>query len=172
VQIAARKVAWENAQLRHLLALKGVTNQDINDFIRSRERIQSVHGLSETATKPEIQTSGGVRGYGRQFGASLHHISENTQLIGEQQPILSPNPSPPDPSVVENGPKWDTSTITSSIDIESQSLLEMSCEAAASIIAGMRGIADKSLARSELGCQGEAKCSVKNIKVLQVMEMD
>ncbi|KIW01246.1 uncharacterized protein PV09_07289 [Verruconis gallopava] len=50
--------------------------------------------------------------------------------------------------------------------------LEMSCETAAGIIAGMRGHGDMALARSELGCTTESHCNVKTVDVLQVMEAD
>jgi hypothetical protein len=48
-------------------------------------------------------------------------------------------------------------------------MLEMSCETAANIIAGMRGNGDKIRARRELGCDGEMQCNVKNIMVLQAL---
>jgi hypothetical protein len=51
-------------------------------------------------------------------------------------------------------------------------MLKMSCEIAASIISGMRGNGDPERARLQLGCEGGEHCNVKNIKVLQIMEMD
>ncbi|MCJ1308756.1 hypothetical protein MMC25_002410 [Agyrium rufum] len=51
-------------------------------------------------------------------------------------------------------------------------LLEMSCETAADIIAGMRGNVDRARTKQNLGC-GEGKhCNIRNTRVLQVMEMD
>jgi hypothetical protein len=51
-------------------------------------------------------------------------------------------------------------------------ILEMSCERAAGIIAGMRGNGDEELAKFELGCCGERLCKVDNMKVLEVMQME
>jgi hypothetical protein len=48
----------------------------------------------------------------------------------------------------------------------------MSCEAAASIIAGIRGHGDEELALIELGCEQDVNCQIKNIQVLQVMGID
>jgi hypothetical protein len=48
----------------------------------------------------------------------------------------------------------------------------MSCEAAALIIAGMGGIWDEGQVRSQLGCNGDEECNVKNMQVLQVLDMD
>lgn len=49
----------------------------------------------------------------------------------------------------------------------------MSCENAASIIAGMRGHSeDEEVVRMELGCASNRTCKVKNVRVLQVMEME
>lgn len=51
-------------------------------------------------------------------------------------------------------------------------MLEMPCETAAEIIAGMRGCGDMSLARYKLGCVPEKQCKVKNVDVLQILELD
>jgi hypothetical protein len=43
----------------------------------------------------------------------------------------------------------------------------MSCEIAASIIAGMRGYGDEDRVKQELGCEQGKKCNVKNIEILR-----
>jgi hypothetical protein len=48
----------------------------------------------------------------------------------------------------------------------------MSCKAAASIIAGMRGHGDSELALRELGCEPDVNCQIKNVRVMQVMDAD
>lgn len=49
----------------------------------------------------------------------------------------------------------------------------MSCENAASIIASMRGHSeDEEAVRKKLGCASLQTCKVKNVEVLQVMEME
>lgn len=51
-------------------------------------------------------------------------------------------------------------------------ILQMSCETAASIISSMRGHEDGEKIRWQLGCESHDPCRVKNVKVLQVMEME
>jgi hypothetical protein len=53
-----------------------------------------------------------------------------------------------------------------------RTMLEMSCETAAGIIVGMRGDDDMALARTELGCVLGQHCTVKNVHVLEIMELD
>jgi hypothetical protein len=48
--------------------------------------------------------------------------------------------------------------------------LLISCEAAATIIAEMRGDGDKHRIRASLGCHGDKECSVKNSVVLELMD--
>ncbi|KAL6702955.1 hypothetical protein ACN47E_000797 [Coniothyrium glycines] len=48
--------------------------------------------------------------------------------------------------------------------------LEISCDAAATIIAGMRADADREAIRTSLGCVGDEQCRVKNSAVLQLMD--
>lgn len=48
--------------------------------------------------------------------------------------------------------------------------LEISCEAAASIIVEMRGDGDIDSARARLGCHGREECNVKNSTVLQIID--
>lgn len=48
--------------------------------------------------------------------------------------------------------------------------LKISCEAAAAVIAGMRGDLDRELIRASLGCRGQESCTVKNSTVFQLMD--
>jgi hypothetical protein len=48
--------------------------------------------------------------------------------------------------------------------------LLISCETAATIIAEMRGDGDRSRIRASLGCVGDKECSVKNSRVLELMD--
>lgn len=48
--------------------------------------------------------------------------------------------------------------------------LLISCETAATIIAEMRGDGDRSRIRASLGCVGEKECTVKNTRVLELMD--
>jgi hypothetical protein len=53
-------------------------------------------------------------------------------------------------------------------------MLEMSCDVAASIIAGMRGHGDNDRAKSELGCEEKEgrHCRVENVKIMQMLGRD
>jgi hypothetical protein len=51
-----------------------------------------------------------------------------------------------------------------------RSLHETSCEDAASIIASMRGHADREQVREELGCGSKRDCNVKNTTLFQLMD--
>jgi hypothetical protein len=52
----------------------------------------------------------------------------------------------------------------------STATLEMSCEAAARILAELHGDADSARARADLGCTGASSCLVKNTKLLQLID--
>ena len=182
MQLAARRVAWENAQLRRLLASNGVSAEQIEGFLRDREQM-AVHRLSSDAAGEGIQSSAAARGYGvHRLGSPV----EEPRLIDSVQGTNS----------VESDCGRDVSDQRSAVDADGNktlpavsdcfcpapngsdllaaddSVLEMSCETAASIISGMRGNGDREQARSQLGCEGSEQCSVRNVKVLQVMEMD
>ena len=59
------------------------------------------------------------------------------------------------------------------IEGDAEAANSMSCENAASIIAGMRGHnEDEDVVRLRLGCGSNQTCKVKNVQVFQVMEMD
>ncbi|OAL42677.1 hypothetical protein IQ07DRAFT_686210 [Pyrenochaeta sp. DS3sAY3a] len=48
--------------------------------------------------------------------------------------------------------------------------LEISCEAAATIIVEMRGDGDRDSIRASLGCRGQRTCNVKNSTVLEIID--
>lgn len=233
MQLAARKVAWENGILRDLLADKGVSDQDIEAFVRNRERTDLVPTSSDTVARASLQggegvgvhdrsietshigSRTGVRGMRRDCSSGRQRTSNASTALGGHEAIFnSPglrhgqvtapprpanDPRPTDfsaPSVLSpigGDCSRNTSGLPPGIEGEQQSLsltvsdcfrlaarnesvptrddsmLEMSCETAANIIAGMRGNGDKIRARRELGCDGEMQCNVKNIMVLQAL---
>ena len=48
--------------------------------------------------------------------------------------------------------------------------LEISCEAAATIIVEMRGDQDRESIRASLGCRGRETCTIKNSIVMQILD--
>jgi hypothetical protein len=228
MQLAAKKVAWENAQLRNLLASKGVSGQDIEEFLRSRDRSRNLTDL--VPTSPDAAARGWLQSSA--VGDPLvqtSHINDPTSRVpleirqhsnmppdmnqaivdtpldsvrDQVAPQVPPAHSsmPEDSSTLRDKASsenhWDWDSPSTSVEEEQLNMLpvvsdcfcpvnstksllgrdnlmlEMSCETAASIIAGMRRNGDKDNARSELGCEGDRQCNVKNIKVLQAMGIE
>lgn len=61
-------------------------------------------------------------------------------------------------------------TTLPSLRMMSLSPHEMSCSAAAEIIAGSHGHDDNSMARTALGCTGVSHCVIRNTQVLEVLQ--
>ena len=234
MQVAARRVAWENAQLRDLLQSNGVLPGEIERFLRSRGRAAAhipsvpVAGRnSQDSAVPQVRKNEGLRvarptdqtpcdmvavplgAGGKEDCTSIRHFESH---LGVKNPGVEPNmelsqwgsqarePRSSDPTQASNSAEdehgYDASFHPCTVDAEQNnvlptasacfcpdppasgsltrdnSLLEMSCETAASIISGMRGSGDREQARSQLGCKGGEHCNVKNVKVFQVMDMD
>jgi hypothetical protein len=53
---------------------------------------------------------------------------------------------------------------------ENRSGLEISCEAAATIIAQMRGDGDRISARASLGCKSDEECTIRNSTLMQILD--
>ena len=175
MQQAARRVVWENTQLRILLVSKGVSSQGIEDFIRGRERLDSDfvkemgnrdrHAVqsrecddTQSVTNPPLNHMPDPE---LDMNYYAHTFDWSSGVEIEQRSLSSEAPNP-----------LRTVAVAQSPPNGGDSMLEMSCETAANIIASMRGNEDNALARSELGCKGSTQCKVRNIKVLQIMERD
>ncbi|KAL8393707.1 hypothetical protein RB595_003446 [Gaeumannomyces hyphopodioides] len=107
---------------------------------------------------------------------------EPSQEVHDQAPW----PSLPDPGLVlhlfHDAPGPQPSSIlppvsdcycpsdSPTLALDQTSRLEMSCEAAARILAEIRGHADAASDLSVLGCVGTRDCTVSNIKVFQLMD--
>ena len=115
--------------------------------------------------------------------SSSVHLSNSQMLQGPTVSDLPFHPPPPPSSPL---PTVHPSTSQSSpLDHETQDIRHaetngqlrakarddaMSCEAAASIIANLRGYDDTEDVRAELGCPSNADCAVKNLTVFHVMD--
>jgi hypothetical protein len=210
-----------------LLASSGVLPEEIESFLRDRER-KELRVPSNNIAKKEIQNSIAARDEHRSMEA-LHVASSNDQVlrktmgkevgVGKQRDsrrttiaIGELNEAVPRlgslgqesksvdsvqvPGTADENCGCYASVQPSAVAAEKSSLLptvsdcfypappnsgsftvddsmlEMSCETAASIISSMRGNGDQQQARSQLGCKSREYCNVKNMKVLQVMEME
>ena len=248
--MAARKIAWENAQLRELLASRGVSDQDVKNFLQGRDQTKSTF-TSHNITNKELQGHPSLQADGHLYIDPFATVSPTTQFPDTEEKehdsntrvhdtdagptvdgngiivnassniqhfqILPQGPSAHKPSLIRPsalrphqlslsgyapgsaesdygrnstqlslGAEGEQRNLLVSPlpecyypDIPAQSssgkgtsTLEMSCETAASIIASMRGNGDDEQARLELGCADFQQCTIDNIKVMQVMEMD
>lgn len=59
---------------------------------------------------------------------------------------------------------------TATVVQDFSSPMEMSCNAAAAIIAEMQAHSDRDIARSQLGCRGRNECFVRNTVLFQILE--
>jgi hypothetical protein len=215
-----------------LLASSGVLPEQIESFLRERER-KEMHVPSNNIAKEETQSSIAARDEHRSIEA-LHVASSNDQVlrktmgqeagVGKQRDSrrtrefdntiaigelkekvprlgsLAQESKSVDsvqvPGAADENCGYYASVQPSAVAAEMSSLLptvsdcfyrapltsgsltvddstlEMSCENAASIISSMRGNGDREQARSQLGCKSREYCNVKNMKVLQLMEME
>lgn len=213
MQSAARKVAWENEQLRELLQLKGVSVGEVEAWIRGREetargrgmQMKSQNGRFESGPAQESSGCASRPGCCPSQQQALPSPPASTASTAPTTPVeaLGPALSPklgPNASITGDSPHTvlepccNSSNTNNEHDRPSllpavsdcfcpttnntrpsrtdESMLEMSCETAANIIAGMRGHGDHATVREELGCcDSDKTCSVRNVRVLQVMEM-
>ena len=79
----------------------------------------------------------------------------------------SPSTAGPSPgAITPNGPQ----SMSPSDPAFATSPMEMSCNAAAQIIAEMQGHVDRELAKERLGCNGQDECFVRNTMLFQILE--
>jgi hypothetical protein len=190
VQAAARKVSEENIGLRSLLGIYGVDNGRIEEFLRTgdaslarREYQQdvalpkraygSIENCGSACVKPPPCTAAPHQQVMQVSSITLPHDitppetvvgTDHTEFLGKDNaaarsqilPVLR-NPI----STIPNGGD----------DLQSSSARdEISCLAAAEIIAGMRGHDNPEEIWPELGCSSSKKCMVKNMAIFQIMD--
>jgi len=210
MQTAARRVAWENGQLRILLAKKGVPSEEVEEFLRQEEnsvvragsKILSTIGSSPANLTPcnrngaslmSLETSAVVRKDTPRNSQCVTPITPKSTCNDKSNqssccpttrpflndPAIKPLPDEPSNNVplqqyIPNTIPQDLAPVQAGFTQNSQleSVFEMSCETAASIISGMRGNGDQEQIRERLGCAGKGPCSVKNTTVFEVMSLD
>lgn len=188
IQQAGRKVAKENALLRSLLVLRGVTADEIEAFLKSHAEFPpqampcSASAISRPVAPPvEPSVDPGV-------SQPAPLARSNTWLKREY--LDDGNLSSFDPPVKvhadTNSLEWSTeqpslTTIPADMSESEYTLHQFngehrekgnftSCESAARIIASLRGIGDTHDLRSELGCGTEANCMVKNLSLFEMLD--
>jgi hypothetical protein len=102
-------------------------------------------------------------------------ISRKPESISEME-CDSPDANHSEPHIrpISQCPPSEVSTCRSIVSLEKDDSVrsphETSCEDAASIIASMRGHADREQIRDELGCGAKKDCNVKNTTLFQLMD--
>lgn len=187
IQQAGRKVAKENALLRSLLVLRGVTHDEIEAFLKSHDEY-TPGGMLRSApaincpVKPQIRPWV-VLGVSQRNSDGTSNISPRTEEIdGQNVPTYGQSV---EVHTYANRQELTTDRASTNLqaDIpENASTLQQfsgdhreqghftSCENAARIIAGLRGYSDTHDVRSELGCGAEADCMVKNMNLFEMFD--
>ncbi|KAJ5464736.1 uncharacterized protein N7458_000422 [Penicillium daleae] len=187
IQQAGRKVAKENALLRSLLVLRGVTQDEIETFLKSHtEDTPRVVPSPASAISRPVTPSLGPSIY---FGVSQEISDEKSNTLPIAQDIderqVTFHGPPIEVRTFANGHELtmnQTSTpqpanIPANISAVQQFNRAhrekghfTSCESAARMIASLRGDSDTHDLRSELGCGGEASCMVKNLNLFEMLD--
>lgn len=175
MQVAARAVAHENDSLRAMLRLRGVSDEEIEQFLWGRRRSEGQtelktvrRGEGPSRTNGERNHSKPTEAFRAADFARPQNVSRASHLALDQLGAVDENlDAVPITSVA---PFSQTTSLFAPREDESR--LEMSCETAADIISSMRGTVDEQEARSQLGCEGRESCQVKTVEVLGVMGED
>ncbi|KAK4243081.1 hypothetical protein C7999DRAFT_36597 [Corynascus novoguineensis] len=186
----ARKVALENSRLRSLLASHGVKNEEVDHYLASFDDRASGALLTTTLTPQTVKvgplplvSDSRLSRLDRDVTNSASASALDTLAVAAndcmrqtccwsttqcspadgrdvQGHVAEPSPwgGPASPS-----PRPKTPNTTASH-------LEMSCTAAAYIMANMYRDGNKELAREALGCSGPEECLVKNTLVFQLLD--
>lgn len=200
MQRAARKVAEENARLRSLLASRGVTRDEVDAYLRSFDAAAAPLPTQRVPEKrqpermqPTIQPAHQPLAGAVQHQA--HPVDGHTNTptaLPLYEPAVSIAPHEPSYSRPPDGGIHDGSASTFSMlqgdpdcpntancfcaptpvpqERPMDTGLLISCETAATIIAEMRGDADRNRIKASLGCRGQKDCVVKNTLVLELMD--
>ena len=190
VQAAGRKVARENALLRVLLRLHGVSDRDIQKYLTAHARnIVPFTAHSETlleaspCSREEKSGNAVSRGSPQpsllnkrsdplhenetvtpEATSSLSSLDANRQAaISDSQFSDTGRPVPVEPPI-NNPLKLQPSSRNQ------DSGQSTPCETAARIITSMQSYPDAREVRSELGCRSSSNCMVRNMDIFQLLD--
>lgn len=225
MQKAARDVAIENSRLRALLASRGVSNEQVDAYLRSFEEDNKGAAVSISSTlAPILNAPIVLEPSPTQLPPLQEHLSQTKfpqeaekEPVGAKRkfgdtllpPVLTLTPTPDvqqnspldrlavladaslnrstQPAPTAASPPEPATRVPHHYSRRSQtpprpteephhhrptaSPLEMSCNAAARIIADMQGHADERSARLALGCGAQdEECFVKNTSIFRVLD--
>ncbi len=192
---AARKVALENSRLRSLLASRGVTDEEVNRYLASLDN-QASGGAPATALgvradatdlPPPVSDSdllrpvrdgvphNGTAACALETLAAAADIADvsvqqaccgtTTQCTPASGRDIHGHVAGPSPQGAPASPSPSSKSAN-----PMASHLEMSCTAAAHIMANMHREGNEEFAREALGCSGPEECLVKNTLVFQLLD--
>lgn len=197
IQKAARDVSIENARLRTLLSHRGVSGPEVDAYLRSFEglaqpdgplpdhhHVKREHSLPLPLPPPPPSSSSAHRtapldplsvladastqvSTGSSASSASYHEPPRAvkPCCTPQQQHQTPLPPPP-PSQYQHQHHHTPSSYP-----PAASPLQMSCNAAARIIADMQGHGDSRHARASLGCSPyEQECVVNNVTLFRILE--
>ena len=191
VQAAGRKVAEENKLLRSLLRSRGVTDAEIEEYLRGHNAGQN--SVSGSPNMPLADNNACPQQSGRsccpgQTGSNGSMKLEATvrsnppvQTLGRNGQV-PPVPTTQDPGHLSNKYSLSSGGCGTLVPVQPgtrahQALSEGNrsghatpCEAAARIIASMRHDSDMQEMRAELGCSSDASCMVDNMVIFRALD--
>ncbi|KAB8228376.1 bZIP transcription factor [Aspergillus alliaceus] len=186
VQTAARHVVAENCLLRSLLGQLGVTDKDVEDYLKSHIPHPTSSSSSSVNAEPVV-VSHLAATHGNQVvkgGSLLTHQEEDSS---DETGVNDSNPLPPGsvrntPTKVDNVQAFGLTrpmvvVQTSFVDSKDQDQVStrdtgqsMPCEAAARILAAMQGYQEERDVRFELGCHNDSDCTVRNMDLFEILD--
>ncbi|GKZ24728.1 hypothetical protein AbraIFM66951_011855 [Aspergillus brasiliensis] len=191
VQEAGRKVAVENSLLRSLLILHGVSDQEVQEYLKAHtadicpptSRPEAVLVTpSHSGQSPRLNTvddSGGpIPSNNERDDTSPEKTAtkpaSSSSLVTYQQAAISDSQNSDgdsELSVPFDSPTPDIPTLQAPNRHQDsrQSGQCTPCETAAGIISSMRSYPNMQDVRSELGCHSSASCMVKNMDIFQLL---
>ncbi|CAG8045860.1 unnamed protein product [Penicillium nalgiovense] len=190
VQKAGRKVAAENVSLRSLLMIHGVTKIQIEEYLESQRQtassIQSQYPsvVSLPSANLHLPAADG------QPSMDHHHSLSSQEVDSSSHPPKTLNvrssPSRSDPKINMDIPSGQESSVGRAIELNSVTAETVpdsqhfggvqdtgqftSCVTAANLIESIRNHSDFRDVRSELGCDSEPNCMVKNMSIFDILD--
>ncbi|KAI1875910.1 uncharacterized protein JN550_001406 [Neoarthrinium moseri] len=168
VQHAARMMAIKNERLLALLALHGVQQEEIDTFLADDAESGDANKVPSQSSTSDATAPGPESAH---CLAHIRRLQSNTRNDTLSQGNPSGHSLPASHRLVckpISGQAQDT-TIRHEMSSRNATNETTSCEAAATIIASLRGHGDIDEARQTLGCGDKSSCSVKNMDLFQLM---
>ena len=192
VQQAARKVVEENHLLRELLARKGVSQQEVNEFLGISHKRSIGDAVCNVKCQLPARLIGGPSPTehlstiaGPETSSILprnQHSAPGTRPLQPYNRTGDTSQSSPDLPDQSQGTHNNQhilllrTTADSGVDcstprsVSEHTGFDTSCEEAAVVLSFMRGHGDQERARNELGCEALRSCRIQNTSLLDIMD--